>query len=82
MDEYHTLLPVMIQMELKEAAELKHIELIDKAAQQARELSPKHFHNEDSLHSRIFFHEPTRSLPMANFVVPWAVSNPNKQRFA
>lgn len=78
---YHTLLPIMVQQDLKDAAQLKNIALIDKAAQHAREIVPRKFHTEESRSSRVFFHEPTRGTPMANFVVPWAVTNPNKQRF-
>lgn len=70
MTTYHSLLPIQFQNILKHAAETKRADVIDVAINDCYAMAPDHFHNVDSLSTRIFHDQPTRPLPMAGFVNP------------
>lgn len=68
MTTYHSLLPARLQAILMNAAETKRSDVIDIAISDCYAMAPDHFHNVDTVSSRVFQHQPARPLPMAGFV--------------
>lgn len=44
--------------------------LLAETVAQLKSRYPQHFHNDESLKKRVFFHQPKQSLPCSHFIVP------------
>ena len=71
MHTYNNILPVQMQDALMQAAATGRIEVIDATISELHKKHPERFHNEQTVSSRRFHHEPRQSVPNAGFVVPF-----------
>lgn len=66
----HNLLPIHAQRILMDAAREKRLDFVERAITTVRDLCPSKFYDDKdkALADRVFYDEPTNSVPMKGFV--------------
>lgn len=67
----HSLLPPHAQRILMDAAQTQRLDFLERAITTVRDTCPNKFYsdNDKTLSNRVFYNEPTNSVPMKGFVV-------------
>ena len=67
----HNLLPIHAQRILMDAASTERLDFVDRAIATVHDVCPNKFYEEKSkdLEKRVFYNEPTNSVPMKGFMV-------------
>lgn len=73
----HNLLPIHAQRILMDAAREKRLDFVERAIVTVRDLCPSKFYDDKdkALSDRVFFDEPTNSVPMKGFVLAKGARN-------